>query len=460
MIPKAIQKLTMIPKAIRWLLGVFAILGGVLACSAAQATRPPNIVFILTDDQGYRDLGCQGADGIQTPRIDRMAREGVRLTSFYAMATCSPTRAALLTGRYPARYRIHVPVNNPTGGLPPGETTLAEALKQQGYATGLIGKWHLGLSREMSPVAQGFDYFSGVPLSQIERGPHRTHDSYYRRQWRIQDAAGRDVVEYDPCEELFTQRCTQEAVEFIRRNHERPFFLYLAHPMPHGEIVASPKFAGKSPRGVYGDACQELDWSVGQILDELARLGLDQRTVVAYASDNGAQEKNVNREVPLLTKGSNTPLRGFKWSPWEGASRVPCIVRWPNRIPGGRTSDELVAIVDFFPTLLGFAGAAPVAGRVIDGLDLGPFLLGEADASPRRIHLYGGYGESGIDTLRVGRWKLVRERQLYDLGADISETRDLAAITPDIARQLTAYLVRASEAIKADVPLPPPPDIP
>jgi hypothetical protein len=133
----------------------------------------------------------------------------------------------------------------------------------------------------MSPVAQGFDYFSGVPLSQIERGPHPTHDSYYRRQWRIQDAAGRDVVEYDPCEELFTQRCTQEAVEFIRRNHERPFFLYLAHPMPHGEIVASPKFAGKSPRGVYGDACQELDWSVGQVLDALTRLGLDQRTVVA-----------------------------------------------------------------------------------------------------------------------------------------------------------------------------------
>jgi arylsulfatase len=285
----------MIPKAIRWLLGVFAILGGVLACSAAQATRPPNIVFILTDDQGYRDLGCQGADGIQTPRIDRMAREGVRLTSIYAMATCSPTRAALLTGRYPARYRIHVPVNNPTGGLPPGETTLAEALKQQGYATGLIGKWHLGLSREMSPVAQGFDYFSGVPLSQIERGPHPTHDSYYRRQWRIQDAAGRDVVEYDPCEELFTQRCTQEAVEFIRRNHERPFFLYLAHPMPHGEIVASPKFAGKSPRGVYGDACQELDWSVGQVLDALTRLGLDQRTVVAYASDNGAQESQEHK---------------------------------------------------------------------------------------------------------------------------------------------------------------------
>lgn len=430
--------------------------------SHAAGTKP-NIIVILADDQGYQDLGCQGAVGIRTPHIDRLAAEGIRLTGFYAGSTCSPTRAALLTGRYPQRYGIAGPVNNPNGGLPPSEITIAELLKAQGYATGLIGKWHLGLPKEKSPVAQGFDYYSGVPLSQIDHGPNPAHDSYWKRQWRIQDAGGRDEVEYNPCEEEFTQRCTKESLAFIDRNKDRPFFLYLAHLMVHHEILASPGFVGKSAKGIYGDACQELDWSVGQVMDKLKQLGLDDNTLVVYASDNGGPSylncypSYKNPKVVQTHPASNHPWRGHKGTTWEGGSRVPCIVRWPGRIPAGRVSDSLVGMVDFLPTIAGLTGAPLPGDRPVDGENIWPLLHGDTTATTRRLHVYHGIWNPKETAVRVGPWKLVNGKQLFNLQEDPPESRDVAARHPAILSGLQAYQTRVAAALKADQPLPPPP---
>lgn len=423
----------------------------------AKDVQKPNIIFILADDQGYQDLGCQGAAGIQTPHIDRMAQEGIRLTSFYVSASCSPTRASLMTGRYPQRYHILGPVNNPTHGLPPGETTMAELLKSQGYECALIGKWHLGLSATMTPISQGFDYFSGLPLSQIERFKSSRHDEYYKRQWRIMDARGRDEVEYDPCEEQFTQRCTTEALAFIERNKNQPFFLYLAQPMVHNEVVASPEFVGKSQKGIYGDACQELDWSVGQVLDKLKALGIDENTIVVYASDNGATLRR-NAQVRQTHLGSNLPLRGYKFESWEGGSRVPCIIRWPGHIPAGRVSDEIVSITDFFPTFAALSGAKLPADRPVDGMDLWPFLHGDVAHSGRQLHIYCGRGKS--PALRVGPWKIIKNEestQLFNLQKDPSEVEDVADQNPEIVRQLSDYQTQVNAALNGDKPLPQPP---
>jgi arylsulfatase A-like enzyme len=355
-----------------------------------------------------------------------------------------------MTGRYPGRYGITRPINNPTGGLPPQEVTIAELLKAQGSATGLIGKWHLGLTQDKSPIAQGFDYYSGVPLSQIQRDP-KAHAEYYKRQWRIQDATGRNDVEHDPCEEQFTQRCTKEALAFIDRNKARPFFLYLAQLMVHVEVVASPEFVGKSPRGVYGDACQELDWSVGEVLDHLKKLGLDERTLVVYTSDNGGTTAR-NHVVPQTSLASNLPLRGHKFQIWEGGNRVPCILRWPGQIPADRVSDEIVGVVDFLPTFAHLAGATVPQDRAVDGLNVWPFLHGDLPRSPRQTHSY--YNASGAEAVRVGPWKLVGQNALFNLQTDLSETTDVAAQHPDIVEQLRSFRVGVVAALKADKPLP------
>ena len=340
---------------------------------------------------------------------------------------------------------------------------MAELLKPQGYATALIGKWHLGLSKERSPVAQGFDYYSGVPLSQVDKG-QCGHEEYYKRQWRIQDTKGRDEVEYNPCEEEFTQRCTKEAISFIDRNKDRPFFLYVAQLMVHIEVVASPEFVGKSPRGVYGDACQELDWSTGQILDHLKKLGLDENTIVVYTSDNGGVPRR-NSTVLQTTSSSNLPLRGSKFEMWEGGSHTPCIIRWPGKIPGGRVSDELADVTDFLPTFAHLAGAKLPEDRAIDGLNLWPFLNGTQTNSPRQMHAYFGDLEARkTHALRVGPWKLIYrskgEPSLYNLKTDLSEKKNVAKDHPEIVKQLTAYAAQVNAALKADKPRPLPPVLP
>ncbi len=422
---------------------VFCLPAGLAAGDAAR--RKPNIIVILTDDQGYSDVGCYGARGFSTPNLDRMAKEGVRFTDFYAAPTCSPARASLLTGCYYQRLGIGVPLNEPHIGLNPDEVTMAESLRTIGYTTACIGKWHLGLPDEFSPIAQGFDYFSGIPFSHIRRGPTEHTDgpnAYYKRQWKKMTADGKSEIEYDPDDTLFTRRCTQEALSFIQKNRNKPFFLYLAHPQVHKEVLASKDFQGRTKRGRYGDACEELDWSVGEILKTLKRLGLDENTLVVYASDNG----------PWLGQGDQSgtarPLRGGKFSTFEGGMRVPCIMRWPGRIPPGTVCREVASVMDLLPTIAGFVGAPLPKDRILDGKNIWPLVSGTPGArSPHEAYFY--YNKGNLEGVRSGRWKLHRPGwgkpvwRLYDLQSDIGERTNVAGRQPKIVARLKAYLEQA-----------------
>lgn len=372
---------------------VAMILAGILASRpspADGAERPaparPNIVIILADDLGHGDLGCYGHPRFRTPNLDRMAAEGIRLTQFNTpMPFCAPSRAALLTGRYPFRHGL---TGNPTpdGGpradamaLAPGEVTLAQALKAAGYATGMVGKWHLGHRRpESLPTRRGFDEYLGIPYSNDMRP--------------VQLLDGEAVVEYPVVQATLTRRYTERALRFIERNRERPFFLYLAHAMPHKPLACSEAFYKKSGAGLYGDALAELDWGVGQVLGRLKELGLDERTLVVFTSDNG----------PWFG-GSTGGLRGMKGTGWEGGFRVPCIARWPGRIPAGRVSDRLAVTMDLFATALAAAGVPAPRDRVIDGKDLLPLFTGD----DRPVHeVIVGHQGPRVATVRDARWKL------------------------------------------------------
>jgi len=297
-----------------------------------SAQRRPNIVFIYVDDMGYGDLGCYGSKAIKTPNLDRMASEGLRLTSFYSVSPiCTPSRAALMTGRYAARMGIdqmHLAnVLFPTDktGLPQSETTVARALKARGYSTACIGKWHLGHLSPHRPIDHGFDYYFGIPYSN-----DMTPSPLMRNAEVIEEPANQDTL---------TRRYTEEAIRFIEQANSKPFFLYLAHHMPHIPLHASVRFRGKSAGGLYGDVVEELDWSVGEVLKALKRSSLDRDTIVFFSSDNGP-----------WYQGSAGPLRGRKGWTYDGGVREPGIVRWPGHIPPGRVSDEPVATIDFFPT--------------------------------------------------------------------------------------------------------------
>ncbi len=424
-----------------------------LSEAAKVSARPPNIIVILTDDQGYGDLSCQGAKDLNTPNIDRMAEEGMRLTSFYTAPVCSPARAMLMTGRYAQRTGITIFLNNPTKGLSPDEVTIAEILRARGYATGLVGKWHLGLPDEMNPIAQGFDYWSGIPLSHIRHGGTE-HDVYYTRQWRTMAVGMPTEIEYYYDDTQLTRRSTEEALGFVRRHRGRPFFLYLAHPMTHREVVASKPFQGRSKRGVFGDAVEELDWSVMKILDELKRLDLDEQTLVIYASDNGGKWTNgrnavVHPEDPL---GSNLPLRGVKAQTWEGGPRVPCVIRWPGSIPAKRVSDEIVSVMDIMVTCAHLGGGKLPDDRSIDGVNIWPLLSGASKQSGRSTFIYHNLSGS-VCGVRKGKWKLHtiirRDKaapwQLFDLEADISETTDLAGQHPEVVKELMRLVDEARQ---------------
>lgn len=440
----------------------------------AQAASPerPNVIVIFTDDQGWGDLGCYGSPNIATPRIDRMAAEGIRFTSFYAAPFCGPSRAQLLTGCYPPR--VSHALNHGPGsksGLHPDEVTVAEVLKGAGYATMHIGKWHLGDAPEFLPTRQGFDEYFGIPFSNDmwryhpKMPPQENEDelmratreraaytgfagqgSYYAKKGGFPNALplmrGESVIEENPDQRQLTTRFTEAALEFIGRQREQPFFLYLAQPMPHVPIFVSEKHAGKSPRGLYGDVIMELDWNTGQILDRLKALGLDGKTLVVFTSDNG----------PWLgygiDGGSAGPLRDGKGSTWEGGVRVPGIFRWPGKIPTGRRTDAVAGTMDLLPTLAHLAGAELPPGRVIDGRNLWPLLAGETGTSPHEhFHYFGGGQGAGANYrgIRDTRWKLILapDRQgnvtgieLYDLGADPGEKFDRKKDHPEIANRL------------------------
>lgn len=466
---------------------IFTLLTLSLCTALMQAAEKPNIIVIFTDDQGYGDLGCYGSPNIHTPHIDRLAAEGLRFTSFYAAPFCGPSRAQLMTGSYPPRVshaRNHGPGSD--SGLHPDEVTVAEVLKGAGYATMHVGKWHLGDAPEFLPTRQGFDEYFGIPFSNDmwryhprmppgenedalmqfirKRAAYTGFDgqgSYYGKNGGFPNdlplMRGEQVIEQNPDQRQLTTRYTEEALAFIEKHRNGPFFLYLAHSMPHVPIFVSEKFDGKSLDGLYGDVIMELDWSTGQILKRLKELGIDGRTLVVFTSDNG----------PWLgygiDAGSAGPLREGKGTTWEGGVRVPGIFCWPGKIPAGRRTEAIAGNMDLLPTFAHLAGVDLSKDRAIDGRNLWPLLSGTTEQSPHDyFHYFGGSpaGQANYRGIRDARWKLVisvnaegkvEGRELYDLGQDVGEKFDRIKDHPDIARRLEAEGQRFYEALKRNI---------
>ena len=374
----------------------FTATTALLAAAATPSTpRPPNIVFIFADDLGYGDLGCYGATDIKTPHIDRLATEGTRFTSFYvSQSVCTASRAALMTGSYANRVSMSGALNHTsTVGLHPKEKLLPQVFKDRGYATAIFGKWHLGHHPQFLPTRRGFDEWLGIPYSN-DNGPlHPTTKGIPS----LPLYENEDIVELDPDQSQFTRRLTERAVSFIERNRAKPFFLYVPHIMPHVPIFASEKFKGTSQRGLYGDVVQELDWSVGQIMATLQRLGLDENTLVVFSSDNG----------PFLSYGEHAgsagPLREGKLTTFEGGMRVPCLVRWPGKIPAARVSEAPFSTMDFHVTFAALAGAK-LTNAKRDGTDMTPLLLGQPGAKGRDDFWF--YSGEELHAVRRGDWKL------------------------------------------------------
>lgn len=434
------------------------------ALALAAAARPPNVVIIFADDLGYGDLGCYGHPSIRTPHLDKMAAEGLRFTDFYVAAeVCTPSRAALLTGRYPLRSGMagnrRVLFGDSKGGLPKEEITIAEALKTKGYATAHIGKWHLGIHAGSRPQDQGFDLTYGLPYSNdmdarpgLPRGssgsPTPPADG-----WNVALMKNGEVVERPADQATLTKRYTETAVAFIKEKRDQPFFIYFAHTMPHVPLFASKDFKGKSARGIYGDVVEELDWSVGQVLAALRANGLADNTLVVFTSDNG----------PWLTMGAQGGsaglLREGKGSTWEGGMRVPGIAWWPGRIKPGVSSTPVNAM-DLLPTALSLAGVALPQDRTIDGIDLTGFLT-RGEVLPERPFFY--YRGMHLFACRLGTYKAHFQTQagygqpkadkletplLYNLAHDPSERFDVAKQNPEVLERIRAAVAAHTAGMK------------
>lgn len=383
-----------------WLSTFTVLLTGLgLALGAAHAAdRPerPNVVIFFTDDQGYGDVGCFGATDIKTPQLDRLAQTGTRLTSFYvSQAVCTASRAALMTGCYANRVGLQGALNHQSNvGIHEDELLLPEVCKQRGYATAIYGKWHLGHRPKFSPLKHGFDEFFGIPYSNDNGKKHPVVKTIPS----LPLIDGERTIEEEPDQSQFCKRLTDHAIDFIERHHEQPFFVYLPHVMPHVPIFASESFKGRSARGLYGDVVEEVDYSIGRVIETLDRLKLRERTLIIFASDNG----------PFLSYGNHAgsagKLREGKLTTFEGGMRVPCIINWPGQIPAGRVSDELVASIDLLPTITELIGGK-LSNNRIDGMSLVSFITGNADAkSPRESYYF--YGAEELQAVRSGQWKL------------------------------------------------------
>ena len=418
---------------------IFLLLAAVL--SAAVSARQPNMVVIFIDDMGYGDIGPYGATKQRTPHLDRMAKEGMKLTSFYATPVCSVSRAQMMTGCYGARISVPgVYFPGQSVGLNPTEVTVAERLKEKGYATQMVGKWHLGDQPEFLPTRQGFDHYLGIPYSNDML--KISAETKVPVVPLLRDEKIAELMDGEGQRRL-VELYTKEAVDFIGRNKDKPFYLYFAHNAVHTPIYPGAAFAGKSQNGRFGDWVEEVDWSVGQVLDALRSQGLDKDTLVVFTSDNG----------PWLTKGTDGgsagPLRGGKGSTWEGGVRVPTIAWWPGRVPAGSVNDAVAATIDLLPTFVSLAGGTVPATPVIDGRDITSILLGQSKESAREAHFYfSGYD---LQAVRQGRWKLALVPQpedmgkrtktppglrLYDLDAEIGEQTDVAVQHPEIVAKL------------------------
>jgi arylsulfatase A-like enzyme len=444
--------------------------------AAAQSQRRPNVILIYADDLGYGDLACYGHPTIRTPNLDRMAAEGMRFTQYYsANPLCSPSRASLMTGRLHIRTgvnRVLFPWS--TGGLPESEITIAQALKPAGYATMCVGKWHLGHLPRYLPTTRGFDRYFGIPYSndmslsqwpRSYRGDPARVEQQYGNQPEIPLMRDGAVVERNPDQTQLTPRYTAEAVRFVKESASasRPFFLYFPHTFPHVPLYASQRFSGKSRRGLYGDAVEELDWSVGELFRTLRETGRDRDTLVLFTSDNGpARMENTDN---LATGGSAGPFRDYKGTTWEGGVREPFLAWWPTKIKAGSLSHAFAEAMDVFSTIAGVAGIRMPAGREYDGADLGGVLF-RGEAGREALHFY--YQADQVRGVRQGAWKLhlIASRRLaqnaqleveqppllYHLEQDPSERFNLARKHPEVVARLQKLVENHKASVKPGDP--------
>ena len=436
------------------------------------AERLPNVIIIFTDDQGYGDLGVFGAKGYTTPNIDRLAREGTKFINFHvAQAVCSASRAALLTGCYSNRVGIHGALGpNANHGINASETTLAEVMKSRGYVTGMAGKWHLGHREPFIPNRHGFDESFGLPYSN-DMWPHHPEakaGTYPKLpMWEDGKIVDADVTPED--QPNLTTLYTGRAVSFIERNKDRPFFFYLAHSMPHVPLFVSSKFKGKSEQGLYGDVIMEIDWSVGEVLRTLAKHGLERDTLVIFTTDNGPWLSYGNHA------GSAGPLREGKGTAWEGGTRVPCLMRWPGKIPAGQVSDDFFMTIDLLPTIAQRIGAK-LPALPIDGMDVWPLIAHQPGAKNPHEGYGMWYAQNELQAVVSGdgRWKLqlphryrtlggrpggrdgipakyenaeVTSPALFDIRADMGEKNDVSASNPDVVKQLLAFAEKCRDEL-------------
>jgi arylsulfatase A len=441
--------------------GFLKTMGGIAAVgmtasshAAGAGGAPPNFIIVFTDDQGYRDVGCYGATEFETPNLDRLAAEGARFTQFYAAAcVCTPSRAALLTGCYPQRVGLPSVLNpQATIGLSSEETIIPEMLKARNYATACIGKWHLGHHPEFLPTRHGFDEYFGLPYSN-DMWPFHPKPEVAAKFPDLPLIDGEKVIELNPDQTQLTTRYTERAVQFIEKNHDCPFFIYLPHSMPHVPLFVSDKFAGKSRQGTYGDVIMEIDWSVGQIVATLERLNIARNTMIIFTSDNG----------PWLSYGNHAgaalPFRDGKHTTFEGGQREPCIMWYPGRIPAGTVCTEMATNMDLLPTIARLADV-PLPKRPIDGKDIWHIITDKPGATSPHDAFYFYKGDE-LRGVRQGKWKLLfphkynhilrygrdglpgtneaqmLELSLFDLEKDIAETKNIVDKHPDIVSRLT-----------------------
>ncbi len=432
-----------------------------LLCGQIKAGTPfpkkPNVIIVFVDDMGYGDLACYGSKKNRTPNLDQMAGEGIRFTDFYVTSgVCTPSRSSLMTGCYPRRVDLQAN-ERPMGsvgrqvlfpeskkGLNPKEITIAEVFKNKGYATACIGKWHLGDQQVFLPTRQGFDYYFGIPYS----------NDMGRPSCPLPLMRNEEVIEAPADQNTLTKRYTEEAISFIKKNKNKPFFIYLPHAMPHAPVHASDQFRGKSANGIYGDAIEEIDWSMGEINRALKENGLDNNTLVIFASDNGADKRY---------GGSNLPLSGWKGSTLEGGMRVPCLMRWPGVIPPGKVCNKLATTLEILPTMASLVSFKLPENTVIDGKNMLALMTDPDTQSPREVLYY--YQLEQLQAVRSGIWKLVvpsdsalanihqgtfgpgKKLALFNLDNDIKEARDVSADHPEIVAQLMKYAGQAKKEL-------------
>ncbi len=428
-----------------------------------KSDKLPNVILIYLDDMGYGDITLTGATGYKTPNIDQMAKEGIFFSHYYSpQAVCSASRAGLLTGCYPNRVGFSGALDHTSKmGISSKEETIAQVLKKKGYATAVFGKWHLGVQKQFLPTHHGFDEFFGIPYSHDMWPNHPTAKNYYPPLPLIE---GDSIIMINPDITQFTSEFTERTVGFIRKNQSKPFFVYLAHPLPHVPLAVSDKFKGKSQQGMYGDVMEEIDWSVGQIMKTLKDLKLDENTLVIFTSDNGPWINYGNHA------GSTGGLREGKGTSFEGGQRVPCLMRWKGTIPKGIVCNKMISGIDILPTLAAIS-RAPLPEKRIDGVNILPLMKGDPNANPRQSFYYY-YRHNNLEAVSNGLWKLVlphpsrtyiefqpgKDGQpgmlnenfdfqggLFDLRRDPGERYDVSDSNPKIVEQLNKIANEARE---------------